>query len=1092
MIHDKLLAFAEEARRKRAALPGGGEGTALELLLAPLFHRLLEDVLAERLPAAPALLPEYTKPGIGRPDLAFKRAGAPARAFVELKEPGKALSARAFRGHDRDQFRRFGELPVWALCNFHQIQLYRRAELVEAAAILPAAALDPATSAASAERLIRRADPAPFLAILDTLALAQPVPPRNAQEVAQRLAEAARLVREVVRDHVATGGSAAMAALRAEFRENLLAQAPGGTGASAADTALFANAFAQTLAFGLLLALEAERDAAARERRAPAPLGKDAWEGLPAGSYPLLRSTLRALTQEEVRDALGAAFDVALDTVNAVDPALLARRGAADRDPILYFYEDFLETFDPEARRRHGVYFTPVPVVRFMVAATDRALRQRLRIAAGFADEAVLTLDPACGTGTFLIAIANAVAAAVRAAYGEDALEAELQALAPRLHGFELLVGPYTVAHYRLLRELRRPAARLPIYLADTLAAPDRAVPAPRLGFMSADITRERADADEVKARKPVLVLIGNPPYRRLGEGEERQFTEGWEGGFWEDLKRPVREAGWGGELNTFPELSVAFWRWCLWKLFESEGAPRRGVVCFVTNRTFLAGRPYAGLRRMLRARFDRIEVLDLRGDLRGARPAAVARDEGVFDIQTGVCVAVAVADGSHGADEEAEVLYADAWRHGRFSEAEKLAWLGEATADPAKVAFAPIARAGLDDFVPEGFGGLDWPALDEVFPFRSSGVQTKRDGLVYGASRDSLAAKLTNLAATATLDVEAAAAIFHETGARRLGEALTALGEGRTGIKASYRPLDTRHLLNRPEFIDRPRPQLQAAFGADNFCLYAMPAGTGAGPALWVHGLLPDYHAFSGRGGYAFPLWDRRHPGDTPNIRPQLLAGLALAHGTRPTAQEVFDAVAALLSAPSYTSRFAWDLEECFPHVPLPGDRETFAEAARIGAEIRALAAFQRPPAEAFRAAARVQGRATGVLLSFPRRGQPQWLDAGDGTGHVPLQEDGSLRLSGVPARMWNFKVSGYPVLPRWFAAREGEAWNAALQREACDVVWRLAELLHWFDAAEVPLATVLAKPLTRAEAGLPARPSRNPTPPPVVSEDDDESDPA
>ncbi len=288
-----------------------------------------------------------------------------------------------------------------------------------------------------------------------------------------------------------------------------------------------------------------------------------------------------------------------------------------------------------------------------MVAATDRALRDALETQ-GLLDPDVLLLDPACGTGTFLIAAANLVADAASEAMGEGAVAGEIAALASRLHGFELLVGPYTVAHYRLLREVAAhhvvPTSRLLIYLTDTLTPPAGAVGVrAHLGFMSAPIVAEREAADVLKRQTPILAILGNPPYRRLSEGEEHAITSGWQEGFWEDLKDPVRNAGWGVELNTFPDLYIAFWRWSLWKLFESEGALRRGVVCLITNRTFLAGHPYAGLRQMMRRRFDAIEIVDLRGDSRGARPAGIEADENVFAIQAGVCILTAVATGEPG-----------------------------------------------------------------------------------------------------------------------------------------------------------------------------------------------------------------------------------------------------------------------------------------------------------------------------------------------------------------------------------------------------------------------------------------------------------
>ena len=642
MVQDRLIEFARDVRLDRRARAGAlaGDGTALELLIAPHFHRLLTDLLRERLPEGPRILPEYERQGIGRPDLAFARPGSPARAFIELKEPNKAIDRRRLRGHDADQFRRFQELPLWGLCNFHTLHLYRRDELLEIVVLLPATVLDPATADAAAERLIRRTDPAPFLTVLDTLAQAQPPRLRDAREIAESLAHAARLIREVVAAQCRAGAPPELAAVRSEFRDTLFAHPKAGGYDEEDETALFANAFAQTLAFGLLLAREAGR----------AEVDQSAYRQLPAGAYPLLRATLRALTQDEILDVLAASFDVVRDTVNAVDPDRLVPR--AGRDPILYFYEDFLGVFDPEAKKRHGVFFTPVPIVRFMVAATDQALRDTLGVS-GLSDPSVLLLDPACGTGTFLIAAASHAMMQIRARYGDGSAAAEMEALAARLHGFELLVGPYTVAHYRMLREVAAttgsmPTHRMPVFLADTLAAPrDGAGITAHLAFLSGPIVDERRDADTLKRTMPIIAIIGNPPYRRLDAGEDRGFTSGWDNGFWDDLKQPVRDAGWGNELNTFPELSVAFWRWCLWKIFESEGAPGRGVVCLITNRTFLAGHPYAGLRRMLRRRFDDIAIIDLRGDLRGARPAGIESDEGVFAIQTGVCVLIATVGGA-------------------------------------------------------------------------------------------------------------------------------------------------------------------------------------------------------------------------------------------------------------------------------------------------------------------------------------------------------------------------------------------------------------------------------------------------------------
>ncbi len=301
---------------------------------------------------------------------------------------------------------------------------------------------------------------------------------------------------------------------------------------------------------------------------------------------------------------------------------------------------------------------------------------------------------------------------------------------------------------------------------------------------------------------------------------------------------------------------------------------------------------------------------------------------------------------------------------------------------------------------------------------------------------------------------------------------------------EVSFRPLDRRWLYYHPKFVDEMANRPAAAWGHANRCIYTLPSGTGAGPGVWVHGLLPDYHAFRGSyGGYAFPLWDRRVGAAAHNLNPALLDGLAAAYGHPVAPETAFDAITALLSATSYTRRFAWDLEETFAHVPFPVSGEVFTEAAGIGAEIRALQTFARESAAGFRST-RLAGRATGVTLAVPPIGRA-FLADGRGSGAVALQDDQSLRLVSLPDRVWQFAVSNYRVLPRWLAARNGEALNAALQRAILDVAWRLEELLHWFDAADVVLAAAITASLTRRDLGI-AVPGSAPAP--EVEEPNDE----
>jgi predicted helicase len=366
--------------------------------------------------------------------------------------------------------------------------------------------------------------------------------------------------------------------------------------------------------------------------------------------------------------------------------------------------------------------------------------------------------------------------------------------------------------------------------LADTLAEPGAAAAIGPLGFVSEGIADERREANRIKAEQPILAIIGNPPYRRLEEGENRTLVGDWMDGIWDDLKEPVRNAGEGGQLNTFPELSVAFWRWAIWKIFQAENALGRGVVAFITNRKFLTGWPYAGLRKMMRERFDRIEIIDLRGDVRRGERAGVDADQGVFNIMVGTAITLAIADETKPPGGLADVFYHDSWAEAIFSRQAKLDWLVNGTDAGTQPNAVAIRRGLLDDMRPMPFLNGDIISLGECFVFRRSGVQTKRDHFAYSPYRGSLTERLTRFR---RLSDNSAKEAFSTTTARPWNVARAQPVSEEFVQMVAYRPLDRRWLYNNVNFIDRPRPELQEAWGNNNFCLYAMPGGTGAGPAV-------------------------------------------------------------------------------------------------------------------------------------------------------------------------------------------------------------------------------------------------------------------
>jgi hypothetical protein len=302
MVAESIIEYALRIRELRRAGPSN-----LEQALAPAFQRLLESLLPHISTNELVVVPEFVTPGVGRPDIALKRAGQPARAFVELKAPTKPGDPARYRdAHDKRQFVRFQSLPVWAISNFSNLRVFKRDEQIASIEIVPQAALDPEITSARAERLVRNGDPAGLIRALSPLALADPPPANDAKQLAGNMAYAARLVRSIVENRLAElteagEANAPVQAVRDGFREVLYAHPQAAGYNTKRFDPLFAAAFAQTLAFGLLLVREATDRA----------VGREAWQQMPP-EHALMRTTLRVLSMEEIVRDVGVGFDVIL------------------------------------------------------------------------------------------------------------------------------------------------------------------------------------------------------------------------------------------------------------------------------------------------------------------------------------------------------------------------------------------------------------------------------------------------------------------------------------------------------------------------------------------------------------------------------------------------------------------------------------------------------------------------------------------------------------------------------------------------------------------------------------------------------------
>ena len=632
----------------------------------------------------------------GRPDIGIVTNGL-LTGLVELKRPGLGACAEQFKGANRKQWQRFKALPNLIYTDGSEWSLYRSGELSQRIRIASDVSDDGAKSV----------DPEAMAGLHDLIRdflYWKPMVPGTAKGLAEFLAPLARVLRDEVQK----------ALERESSHLQSLAKEWGGLLFPEGDDAQFADAYAQTVTYALLLA-RFEGAESLSPLRAADVLKRE---------HGLLAQALQLLEVDPVREELKMPIELLERAIGAVDSVKIGRGG----DPWIYFYEQFLGAYDPDLRKARGVYYTPVEVVRAQVRLTGELLRTRFKKHLAFADDDVVMLDPAVGTGTYPLAVLDHAADAVQRRLGPGAVAGKLRDLADPLYAFELLVGAYSVAHLRLSQRLKDTGVtdRPPkVYLTDTLESPNR-IPDFTASLLQAQLTEERRRALEVKKDVRIFVCLGNPPYDRdlrdpAGSDGATRRKGGWvrygdEGEnasapILEDFLAPVREAGDGVHLKPVYNDYVYFWRWALWKVLESTEDP--GIVTFITASSYLRGPGFAGMRRKMREAFDELWIIDLEGDNLGTR-----KTENVFAIQIPVAIAIGVRDGTPKPDTPAKV------RKTRLtgSAQMKLASL-EHAASFGDYQWSLCAQGWDAPFQPIGTGRyFDWPRVTDLFPWQHTG----------------------------------------------------------------------------------------------------------------------------------------------------------------------------------------------------------------------------------------------------------------------------------------------------------------------------------------------------------------------------------
>ena len=965
----------------------------------------------------------------GNPDFRLWNGTDRIIGYIEAKKP---TEERLDIVEDSEQLQRYrATFPNLILTNFLEFRLYRNGERVETVLAGRPLMLHTLRTTPSLEK------PGELDALLDRfLDFALPRT-FTAESLAVQLAKRTRLLRDAIVEqfHREQEDPGSLTGFFQAFQTYLI-------GSLTPED--FADLFAQTITYGLFAARTRTSGDSFNRRAAfdsiPHTIGvlRDLFRFVSLGDLP----APLAWCVDDLAEVLAVAdlSDGQRNTSGILDRYYRERKGS---DPIVHFYETFLEQYDPDERERRGVYYTPEPVVGYIVRSLHRLLQSEFGERDGLASDSVTLLDPAAGTMTFVASAARQAVAEFETKYGGGGKEEFIRGhILKDFYALELMVAPYAVGHLKmsfLLEELGHRLAddeRVPFYLTNTLDWEE--LEQSLLPGLSA-LAEESRLAGTVKKQTPILCILGNPPY----SGHSSNQGD-WIRGLIEHYKqvdgKPLGERNLKWLQNDY----VKFLRFAQWKI-EQAG---RGVVGMITSHSYLDNRTFRGMRQHLMRTFDHIYLLDLHGNARRREICPDGSpDQNVFDIQEGVAVAFFVKQGDAQCNK-AIVHHAE--RYG--TRENKYEWLDNQDCgstdwknlNPVSPYYLFVPR---DDALEAEY--RRFISIPEVFPINSVGIVTARDRLTIHWSEEEvwntvvpfsgMEPELARLGYDLGKDVRD----WKVTCAQK---DLIDSGPSRENlVPILYRPFDVRHTYYTGRsrgFICMPRPEVMRHMLAGENLALMVPKqhkegefGALATKFIGAHKSVAAYDI-----NYHFPLYlypsvdcgnlfaSHRGFEGKPNLSLKLESALAESHGREPTAEEVFHYTYAILYAPAFREKYSEFLRIDFPRVPFTKNRALFVDLAALGVRLVNLHLLKSPELDP--PACRFEGQ--GDTMVARTKSQGFRYDPHEQRIYINKTQ----YFGPVPPEVHQYRVGGYQICLKWLKDRKERHLDLDNIRTYCRIV--------------------------------------------------------
>lgn len=1015
-------------------------GLTTEHSFRPALQRLLHDC------TGCTVINEQSHIDCGAPDLTLLSKHLPI-AYIEAKdlEDGDLDG----RKKNREQFDRYkASLDTIIFTDYLDFHLYEHGEWQQSVRL-----------AEIQGNKIRLSDADRFVSLMEHIKNARPQRITSASKLAQLMAGKARLLRDIIEQALIQDGDTPteLRCYMEDFRKTLLHDI---------TPKKFADIYAQTIAYGMF--------AARLHDESPDDFSRSEAANLIPKTNPFLRKIFQQIAGFDLDERIAWIVDDLVSAFAATDMEKIMQgfgKETQQTDPILHFYEDFLFQYDPAAKKQCGVYYTPQPVVEFIVRAVDDILRTEFNLPMGLADTSkteveqeipqdpkhrkekklvhrVQVLDPATGTGTFLAETVRQIKRDLGGQMGAWPSYVP-EHLRPRLFGFELMMAPYTIAHIKLDMEIGvKMDNRLNVYLTNSLEEANM-----DSGTLFGDYLAQEANAaSSIKKKSPVMIVMGNPPY----SGESQNKSE-WIMKLMEDYKKEP------GGVSPLKERNPKWINddYCKFIRLGQYYVDRNkeGVLAYICNNGFLDNPTFRGMRWNLLRSFDKIYIINLHGNSKKKKTTPEGgKDENVFDIMVGTSINIFVKTGKKKKGELAEVYYADQYGL-RENKYEYLSTNNYSSVTFQKIEYKepyyfliPKNTEGEDEYN-NGF------KIDELCKLYSAGIVTARDSFTIAENKQDVENRIHDFLSITDEEARNKYNLGKDVRDWAVAMARHDLLTSKLNIAPiSYRPFDIRYTNftgKSKGFICMPRADVMQHFiNSKNIgiCLCKQyKFGETYQHVLITDGIIESGFVSNKTAEITsvFPLYLYPESGSLdssrrPNLDEHIWAKINTAIGKEASPEDIFDYIYGVLHSPAYRAKYKEFLKVDFPRIPYPADQAAFDHFRSFGNQLRELHLMHSVPD--LHVTFPESGSMSVEKVEFTPSAAPG-VSAADTSSVDPEFNSGRVYINdtqffaNVPREAWEFYIGGYQPAQKWLKDRKGRTLSFDDIKHYCKIISVLIE---------------------------------------------------